>query len=86
MNVRISASTSVPFGPTYGTNADFSTNRDETDYIAVCYIGKVFTYLLTKGGEKDIKVVLARGKSGGEVEPNPPRTAKSVHAPVTIVA
>jgi hypothetical protein len=31
-------------------------------------------------------VVLARGKSGGEVEPNPSRTAKSVHAPVTIVA
>jgi hypothetical protein len=31
-------------------------------------------------------VVLARGKSGGEVEPNPSRTAKSVHTPVTIVA
>ncbi len=67
-------------------NADFSTNRDETDYIAACSIGKVFTYLQTKGMEKDIMVVLARGKGGRLVEPNPSRTAKCVHDPVTIVA
>jgi hypothetical protein len=43
-----------PNPPTHDdANADFSTNRDETDYNAACYIGKVFTFRTARGkGER----------------------------------
>ncbi len=84
--MRISASTSVPFGPTTVHMPILAPIETKRITLLLATEAKSLPTALTKGREKDIMVVLARGKSGGEVEPNPSRTAKSVHAPVTIVA